>query len=317
MKNIFVLYTGGSIGMTQSPEGLKPDTAIVHTALQPYQQQFHFHWHICNPLIDSSAVSPQHWAEWLTILENALPDYDGVLVLHGTDTLAYTANVLALSLDTQGKPVVLTGAQIPFGTDGSDAPCNLETAVSALLRDDVHEVLLAFNGKLFPAVGSSKTSTVRSDGFANPHFGEWSPERPAPAFNHLPRRLDSGQRVAALLLTPGVGIKAAAHTLRTFPLNGAVLMSYGHGNSPADIDLLDAIHQFTSQNPSRLVLNISQVPEGQAAAVYAQGSRLRASGAINGGYCNVETATALLRLAAGNGWLAADLQAELQRLKLI
>ncbi|WP_027008819.1 asparaginase domain-containing protein [Conchiformibius kuhniae] len=317
MKNIFVLYTGGSIGMTQSPDGLRPDTAIVHTALQPFAGQANFHWHICNPLIDSSAVSPQHWGEWLGVLERVLPEYDGVLVLHGTDTLAYTANVFALSLNTLGKPVVLTGAQIPFGTNGSDAPNNLATAVAALLRDDVREVLLAFNGKLFPAVGSSKTSTLSTDSFTNAHFGEWSPERPAPAFNGLPRRFDSGQRVAALLLTPGIGVKAAAHTLRTFPLNGAVLMTYGHGNSPADIDLLDAIHQFTSQNDSRLVLNISQVPAGQAAAVYAQGSRLRASGAVNGGYCNVETATALLRLAAGNGWTAADVQQELQRLNLM
>lgn len=315
MKNIFVLYTGGSIGMTQSPEGLKPDTAIVNTALQPFADKAHFHWHICNPLIDSSAVSPQHWGEWLGVLEQALPDYDGILVLHGTDTLAYTANTLALILDTQGKPVVLTGAQIPFGTPDSDAPHNLQTAVAALLRDDVREVLLAFNGKLFPAIGSSKTSTASADGFANPHFGTWSPERPAPAFNDLPRRFDPDQRVAALFLTPGIGVKAAAHTLRTFPLNGAVLMTYGNGNSPADIDLLDAIHHFTAQN--RLVLNISQVPEGEAAAIYAQGSRLRASGAVNGGHCNVETATALLRLAAGNGWSAADLLSELKRLQLV
>ncbi|MDO5357622.1 MAG: asparaginase [Conchiformibius sp.] len=315
MKNIFVLYTGGSIGMTEGPDGLKPDTALADTALQPYAGRMNLHWHICSPLIDSSAVSPQHWSEWLDILNTALPDYDGVLVLHGTDTLAYTANLFALALDTLGKPVVLTGAQIPFGAPDSDAPLNLDTAVSAVLRDDVHEVLLAFNGKLFPAVGSSKCSTVSPDGFTNHHFGTWSPERPAPAFNALPRRFDPDQRVAALFLTPGIGIKAAAHSLRTFPLNAAVLMTYGHGNSPADIDLMDAIHQFTAQN--RPVLNISQVPEGEAAAVYAQGSRLRTSGAVNGGYCNVETATALLHLAAANRWTTADVQSELKRLSLV
>lgn len=315
MKKIFVLYTGGSIGMKESPEGLKPDTAIAETALRSYTQQFDFHWHICTPLIDSSAVSPQHWSEWLAILAEHLPHYDGVLMLHGTDTLAYTANTLALSLDTLGKPVLLTGAQIPFGMPNSDASHNLDTAIAALARDDVHEVLLAFNGKLFPAVGSSKCSTISDDGFANYHFGTWSPERPAPAFNDLPRRFDPDQRVASLLLTPGISIKSAAHTLRTFPINAAVLLSYGHGNAPADIDLLDAIHQFTLRN--RLVLNISQVPAGCAAAIYAQGSRLRTSGAVNGGKCNVETASALLRLAAGNNWTASDLTNELKRLQLI
>lgn len=120
-----------------------------------------------------------------------------------------------------------------------------------------------------------------------------------PAFNHLPRRFDPDQRVGTFFLTPGIGVKAAAHTLQTFPLNAAILSTYGHGNAPADIELMGAIHQFT-QNGKRHILNISQVPEGEAAAIYAQGSRLRASGAINGGKCNVETASALLRLAASN-----------------
>lgn len=315
MKNIFVLYTGGSIGMTESPEGLQPDTAIIDTALTPFAEYLNFEWHVCQPLIDSSAVSPQHWAEWLDILQEALPKYDGVLVLHGTDTLAYTANVLALTLNTQGKPVILTGAQKPFGTENSDAPLNLETAVNALKRDDVHEVLLAFNGALFSAVGTTKCSTMVDAGFANHHFGTWSPERPAPQFNDLPRRFDPDQRVGTFFLTPGIGVKSVAHCLQTFPLQAAVLMSYGHGNAPADIDLLDAIHQVTSRK--RLVLNISQVPEGEAAAIYAQGSRLRASGAINGGKCNVETAVALLTLASGNDWTVADVQSELKRLNLI
>lgn len=316
MKNIFVLYTGGSIGMTESPEGLQPDTAIVDTALAPFSGSLNFTWHVCQPLIDSSAVSPQHWAEWLDILQTELPKYDGVLVLHGTDTLAYTANVLALTLNTQGKPVILTGAQKPFGTPNSDAPLNLQTAVNALQRDDVKEVLLSFNGDLFPAIGTTKCSTMVDAGFANHHFGTWQPENPAPAFNHLPRRFDPDQRVGTFFLTPGIGVKAAAHTLQTFPLNAAILMTYGHGNAPADIELMGAIHQFT-QNGKRHILNISQVPEGEAAAIYAQGSRLRASGAINGGKCNVETASALLRLAASNDWTVDDLQSELQRLRLI
>ncbi len=315
MKNIFVLYTGGSIGMTESPDGLKPDTAIVDTALAPFAGSLNFTWHVCQPLIDSSAVSPQHWAEWLQILQDNLPNFDGALVLHGTDTLAYTANMFALTLDTLGKPVILTGAQKPFGTENSDAPLNLQTAVNALQRDDVKEVLLAFNGDLFPAVGTTKCSTMVDAGFANHHFGTWSPEKAAPAFNHLSRRFDADQRVATLFLTPGIGVKAAAHMLRTFPINAAILMTYGHGNAPADIDLLDAIHQLSSKN--RLILNISQVPEGEAAPIYAQGSRLRASGAINGGKCNVETATVLLILASGNDWARSDVCDELRRLRLL
>lgn len=315
MKNIFVLYTGGSIGMVQSPDGLQPDTAIVNTALAPFSDSLNFTWHVCQPLIDSSAVSPQHWAEWLEILTAHLPKYDGVLVLHGTDTLAYTANLFALALDTLGKPVILTGSQKPFDTENSDARLNIQTAVNALQRDDIHEVLLAFNGDLFPAVGTTKCSTVHDAGFANHHFGTWSVDKAAAPFNHLPRRFDPDQRIVTLFLTPGIGVKSAAHTLRTFPISAAILMTYGHGNAPADIDLLDAIHQLTSKN--RLIMNISQVSQGEAAPIYAQGSRLRASGAVNCGKCNIETATALLHIAAGNDWARTDICDELRRLRLL
>ena len=100
MQKIFVLYTGGTIGMKPSPAGLVPDAELAEQALQPYAEQAVFHWHICQPLIDSSNITPQHWTQWLAILQAALPEHDGILVLHGTDTLAYTANFLALALDS-------------------------------------------------------------------------------------------------------------------------------------------------------------------------------------------------------------------------
>ena len=109
-KRIFVLYTGGTIGMCQSEQGLRPDTALVNQALMPFTNQFDFDWWVCEPLIDSSAVTLENWQEWLAILVEKLPNYDGVLVLHGTDTLAYTANILALALQGLNKPVVLTPA---------------------------------------------------------------------------------------------------------------------------------------------------------------------------------------------------------------
>ena len=72
MQKIFVLYTGGTIGMKPSPDGLVPDAQLAEQALQPYAEQAVFHWHICQPLIDSSNITPQHWAEWLVILQAAL-----------------------------------------------------------------------------------------------------------------------------------------------------------------------------------------------------------------------------------------------------
>ncbi|MDK4680537.1 asparaginase [Kingella negevensis] len=316
MKRIFVLYTGGTIGMVQSELGLRPDKGIVNSALAPFSGCLKCDWFVCEPLIDSSAVSPKHWADWLRILQAQLPRYDGALILHGTDTLAYTANVLALALDTLGKPVVLTGSQKPFDHVNSDAPDNLQTAVAALLRDDVREVLLAFNGKLFPAVGCSKVSTETDDGFANAHFGEWQPESGVAPFSGCVKRVfNPDVRVANVYLTPVAGVQAAAFMLDNFGAAAAIVQSFGHGNAPDDANWLAAMRRFTQQG--KVLLNISQVPQGCAAAVYAQGSALRQAGAIQGGKCNIETAVALAMLAAANDWSADDVAAELARLRLI
>ncbi|MDO4434130.1 MAG: asparaginase [Alysiella sp.] len=319
MKKIFVLYTGGTIGMVESSEGLRPDTAIANMALAPFSGSLHFDWYICQPLIDSSAVTPQHWAQWLVILQEKLPDYDGVLVLHGTDTLAYTANFLALTLNCVGKTVVLTGSQKPFGRPDSDAPLNLQTAVSAL-KQDYHGVLLAFNGKLFPAIGSSKYSTESDNGFVNTHFGyvvaeSKLPENPNMLSGSLLRHFNPNIRTAALYLTPSFGVQTATQILQAGQLNVAILMSYGHGNAPNDVDFLNAAHNFIQQG--KILLNISQVAQGCVAAVYAQGNALRQIGVINGGKCTIETAIPLMMLAAENQWTNSELETELRRLKLI
>lgn len=162
-QKIFVLYTGGTIGMTQSSAGLRPDTALVDKALAPFSDGLDFEWHVCQPLIDSSAVTLQNQRDWLELIIAKLPDYDGILVLHGTDTMAYTANLFALSLQGLDKPVILTGSQWPYDAANSDAPRNLATAVSAFSLK-LKQVAIAFDGKLFPAVGSSKVSTETAAG---------------------------------------------------------------------------------------------------------------------------------------------------------
>lgn len=323
-KNIFVLYTGGTIGMRQSPDGLTPDTALADRALTPFADRYRFHWHLTEPLIDSSAVTLHHWQKWLGIIRNALAQYDGILILHGTDTLAYTANLMALALP-QNKPIVLTGAQWPFGAPNSDAPHNLECAVAAFDLP-LRQTVIAFHGKLFPAVGSSKTSTETADGFVNLHFGslaqrgkhQWHtaatlPETPVPCADTA-LRLNPDAVVECYTLIPGAMSAHIARQLSATRAAAVILQSYGHGNTPADPELIRAAADFCARGG--LLLNISQVAQGCAAAVYAQGSSLRQAGVISGGKCNLETAAVLMTLAAGNGWTAAQVSEHLQRLKL-
>ena len=326
-KHIFVLYTGGTIGMVPGAHGLQPDAAFAADALAPFSDGLSFDVHTCAPLIDSSAVSLQNWRDWLDILAQKIPRYDGVLLLHGTDTLAYTAALLALALRGLDKPLVLTGAQRPFAAAGSDAPRNLATAAAALAAGRPQAVI-AFNGKLFPAVGSSKCSTESDDGFANPHFGtldKLPPQRPSEkartrfsdglsdGLTVLP--IDPQAQVLCLTLIPGFAAQQAADTLRQTSARAAVLQSYGHGNAPDDAAFADAVRAYTARGG--LLLNISQVPHGRAAALYAQGNALRQAGAVCGGRCNLETATALLTLAASGGWDRRRLEAELAAAQLV
>lgn len=328
-QKIFVLYTGGTIGMTQSSEGLRPDTALVGQALAPFSNGMDFDWHVCGTLIDSSAVQLQNWCAWLDIIAAALPQYDGVLVLHGTDTLAYTANLFALALQGLDKPIVLTGSQWSYNAVGSDAPRNLATAVAAFPLA-LKQTLIAFDGKLYPAVGSSKVSTETASGFDNPHFGviaEWDetqgwynlriPSQDAAAVSDglKIRYPDPQAKIAVRTLIPGFAVQELADGLGQLPAHALILQSYGHGNTPADEGFIRAVQDFTQQG--KLLLNISQVRQGRTAAVYAQGNAFRNSGIINGGKCNLETATALMTLAVSEGWGADEVKHELQRLGLV
>ncbi|MDO4879316.1 MAG: asparaginase [Neisseria sp.] len=324
-KHIFVLYTGGTIGMRQDEVGLlHPHAALAGEAL-PHTDGLKFDWHICSPLIDSSALTPGHWRDWLAILAEKIPRYDGILILHGTDTLAYTANILALALHGLDKPVILTGSQLPFGAPNSDAPHNLATAATAFPLN-IPEVQIAFDGCLFPAVGSSKVSTETAAGFANPHFGilnQWSAQQ---GWRHKARpqqqaagafgtaHLDPCAKVACHTLIPGHSVRLLAESLRRHDADAVVLCSYGHGNTPDDADFIAAANAYTANGG--LLLNISQVQKGRAAAVYAQGGALRRAGAVSGGKCNLETAAALLTLAVSAGWDAERLRMALHDLHL-
>ena len=328
-KRIGVLYTGGTIGMRQSLEGLRPDVALASKALLPFEQQFEFEWHICDPLIDSSAIQLSHWQEWVALIITKISQYDGILVLHGTDTMAYTANFLALAIQSLHKPIVLTGSQWPFDAVKSDATLNLAVAVAAFQKEWMG-VAVAFNGKLYPAVGISKISTENATGFANAHFnaiGAWSEQQGWTDWNGdslsqhddasttFAFKLKNTVKVAVYWLAPGCNADMIAKSLSDFESDAAVLMTYGHGNAPASGHLISSVKKYTATG--KHILNISQVLQGSAADTYAQGSALRKAGVIVGGKANIETAVALMHLSASQQWPIAQITQVLRNHQLL
>ena len=325
-QKIFVLYTGGTIGMTQSSAGLRPDTALVDKALAPFSDGLDFEWHVCQPLIDSSAVTLQNQRDWLELIIAKLPDYDGILVLHGTDTMAYTANLFARVSQGSEKRVVMTSSRRAYeAANGEGAGC-VASAV-AVFSLELTNVAIDVEGKLFPAVGSSKVSTETAAGFDNLHFGalaEWEKNKgwhnirtaPTQHSDGLKPRLPSPEaKVSVRTLIPGYAAQELSDGLPHLSTQALILQSYGHGNAPSDDAFVRAVQAFTQQG--KLLLNISQVPQGCAAAVYAQGDALRQAGIINGGKCNLETATALMTLAVSHDWNADKVQQELRQLNLL
>lgn len=330
-KHLAIYYTGGTIGMKPTASGLAPATdlaTLTAPIMQEFAHYFNYEWFVCQPLIDSSAVSLFDWQKWLQWLDNHANNYDGILILHGTDTMAYTANIFALARPQLHKPVILTGAQHPFSAENSDASLNLRTALAAFTLPVLQQTVIAFNGHLWPAIGSSKVSTENVAGFANPHFGalaQWSATdgwfntyftapNPTPIITK-PYKLNPAVRIHCFTLTPGANADMIAQNLYHNPPEGVVLQSFGNGNTPDNPDLLQAIKQ-TGQN-NIPILNISQVAQGRCASIYAQGHALRQAGVINAGKCNLETAIALLTLAVSNHWSKNQISAILHEYTLI
>ncbi|MEX1058246.1 MAG: asparaginase domain-containing protein, partial [Natronospirillum sp.] len=151
--NILIIYTGGTIGMVPSDNGWRPQPGYLEARIREHFRQQEVLTSVCwleyDPLIDSSQIQPEHWNQLATDLLARQDDYDGFVVLHGTDTMAYTAAALTFMLRGLHKPVVLTGSQIPVWESTTDGLDNTLLALQHAQRPELHEVYLAFDGALY------------------------------------------------------------------------------------------------------------------------------------------------------------------------
>ncbi|WP_371366746.1 asparaginase [Pseudomonas sp. QL9] len=325
VQNLFVLYTGGTIGMLQTAEGLAPASgfeARMRGWLADSGRTPSFAWRLqeMQPLLDSANMQQSNWLAMRDAIVEAVDQggHDGVLVLHGTDTLSYTAAALSFLLLGLDVPVLLTGSMLPAGAPGSDAWANLGGALDALGRGEVSGVQVFFGGQQLHGARVTKRHSEAFDSFCEPHR-----DRHGVRAEQIPQQLRYNQprqpvRLAVQPLFPGLQAEQLDAVLKS-GVQAVLLECYGSGTGPSDNQaLLDALG--AARKRGVLLAAISQCYEGSVVFdIYAAGSRLRDAGLVSGGGMTREAALGKLFALLGAGldvaeaerWFALDMCGEL------
>jgi L-asparaginase len=322
-RPVLVLYTGGTLGMIPSALGLAPAGDIEARirrkldGLPPSRRNRlpEFVVETVSEPIDSSAVTPHDWQRLAAIIADKIASHAAIVVLHGTDTLAWSASSLAYQLQGLDRPVVITGAMYPLEAEGSDALDNIELALRFAAHAELQEVALAFSGRLLRGVRSRKTHTEAHDAFASPNYPILG-ERVGEDFVIYPGRcLETQQRgaprfelpdyapfarggVARVALWPGLQAWQLEAWLGDGRVRGALLEVWGGGNIPPDPQLIDVLAMASGEG--KLIAAISQCPLGGIApGQYAAGQGLLQAGVLAGDAMTPEAAlTKLVHLLA-------------------
>ncbi|MEE4670692.1 asparaginase [Pseudomonas alliivorans] len=306
-QRVMVLYTGGTIGMQASANGLAPASGFEarmagQLAELPERVVPQWRFREMSPLIDSANMTPAYWLRLREAVIEAVDveGCDAVLVLHGTDTLAYSAAALGFLLLGLDAPVVFTGSMLPAGVPDSDAWENVNGALLALGNGLASGVHLYFHGELMDPTRCAK---IRSFG-RNP-FAPLQRSRGGHAAVSLPDALDYRQartmaNVAVLPLFPGIGA-AQLNGLIDSGIQGLVLECFGNGTGPSD-DTQFIASLKNARARGVCVIAITQCHEGGVELdVYEAGSRLRGAGVLSGGGMTREAALGKLHALLGAG----------------
>lgn len=311
-NNVMVLYTGGTIGMQASANGLAPASGFEARMREQLADAPVPTWRFreMSPLIDSANMTPAYWQRLRTAVVEAVDDgCDAVLILHGTDTLAYSAAAMTFQLLGVPAPVVFTGSMLPAGVPDSDAWENVSGALAALGEGLAPGVHLYFHGAL---MAPTRCAKIRSFG-RNPFAALQRQDDFAPA-ESLPAALDYRQpkalaNVGVLALVPGIGA-AQLDAVIGSGIQALALECFGSGTGPSDNpEFLASLQQ--ARDKGVVVVAITQCHEGGVELdVYEAGSRLRGVGVLSGGGMTREAVFGKLHALLGAG-LAID---EIRRL---
>lgn len=319
-SSILLIYTGGTIGMKEDPsiQALRPFDFSQILAEVPELKKFAYRIDTVtfNPPIDSSDIDPDNWLTLVSIIEDRYDDYDGFVILHGTDTMAYSASALSFMIEGLTKPVIFTGSQLPIGMPRTDGKENLISAVEiAAAKDEnghafVPEVCICFDNIL---TRGNRTSKVNSDHFRAfrsenlPPLAEagisiryntdiiLKPERwdCRPVFH---KNLDTS--VAILKIHPGITPQVVRGILCAPESKAVILETYGAGNAPSRGWFLDMVQEAIGMG--KILLNVTQCRAGSVNMdIYATGKWLKDAGVLSGYDSTTESALAKLFFLLG------------------
>ena len=297
-KKVYIAYTGGTVGMKRVkgsyepvPGFLQAQMAAIPAFRQPDLPAYTIHEY--TPLLDSPNMTPNNWSAIARDICDHYNEYDGFIVLHGTDTMAYTASALAFMLENLGKPVIVTGSQIPLCEVRNDAVGNLITSL-LLATAAVPEVCLYFNGRLLRGCRATKVNAVGFDAFTSPNYPPLAAIGVEISLNHnllrphpMPEMALNVQEirgpiVGALRLFPGISGRLL-HNMTQPPLRGLVLEAYGSGNGPArDAAFMTALREATQARDVVIVVCTQCLTGTVDLEKYATGAALAEVGVISG-----------------------------------
>ena len=308
-KHIYIAYTGGTIGMQKSLDhGYVPVAGFMDKQLagmpefhRPEMPEYTIHEY--SPLMDSSDMTPLDWQTIADDIRANYDKYDGFVILHGTDTMAYTASALSFMLENLGKPVIVTGSQIPLAELRSDGQANLLNALHLAANYPINEVTLFFNNKLMRGNRSTKSHADGFNAFTSPNLSPLLEaginiqlsnnvkvnEQPEGAFkvhNITP------QPIGVITMYPGISHEVIRNTLLQ-PVNAMILLTFGVGNAPQNPELLQ--HLKDASERGVIVVNLTQCLAGKVnMGGYATGCALAEAGVVSGFDMTPEAALAKL-----------------------
>ena len=316
-SSVLIIYTGGTIGMkTDTRTGaLVPfDFSGIYDEF-PSLKRLNVDIEVMTlPPIDSSNVSPADWSTMAHIIRDNYDRHDGFVVLHGTDTMSYTASALSFMLRNLSKPVIFTGSQIPIGVLRTDGRENLITAIEIAGarrpdgRPEVAEVALYFQNRLFRANRTSKISAEALNAFRSYNYPPLAEVGVNIAYDRnagLPR---SGKplevftgfcpNVLVLKLFPGIREPVVRGMLTLDSVEGIVLETFGAGNAPTAGWFVSAVSEAVEAG--KIVLNVTQCPDGEVSmGLYETGLSLQRAGVLCGHDITTEAAVAKMMYVLG------------------